>query len=133
MVSWSVTGIPPDIGSTGVAFRSGFNLASKQIEAGTTLDLEAAHREFWKQAAWGLVFGLTWNLKRFVTEEDIWKDAVAKAEEGRAGEAVEALGGCGARIWWAVQVQLDLVSEMADHGVLEDVQQFCLSQHCRSS
>ena len=65
MVSWSVTGIPPpDIGSTGVAFRSGFNLASKQIEAGTTLDLEAAHREFWKQAAWGLVFGLTWNLKR---------------------------------------------------------------------
>ena len=41
---------------------------------------------------------------RFVTEEDIWKDAVAKAEEGRAGEAVEALGGCGARIWWAVQV-----------------------------
>ena len=81
------------------------------------MELEAARQELWKQAAWGLVFGLTWNLKRwqglnlgstvhvrFVTEEERWKEAVRKAEEGRASEAVEALAGSGALIWWAVQV-----------------------------
>ena len=31
------------------------------------------------------------------------------------------------------QVQLDLVFEMADHGVLEDVQQFCVAQNSCSS
>ena len=42
---------------------------------------------------------------RFVTEEERWKDAVRKAEEGRASEAVEALDGSGVLIWWAVQVK----------------------------
>ena len=42
---------------------------------------------------------------RFVTEEERWKEAVGKAEEGgKAREAVEALGGSGDQIWWAVQV-----------------------------
>jgi len=111
------------------SYRGGFNLTSKQTGGGTVLELEAARQEFWKQAAWGLVFGLTWNLKRFVTDEERWKEAVAKAEEGRASDAVEALAGCGAHIWWAVQVQLDLVSEMADLGLLQDVKQFCLAQN----
>jgi len=111
------------------SYRGGFNLTSKQTGGVTVLELEAARQELWKQAAWGLVFGLTWNLKRFVTEEERWKEAVRKAKEGRASEAVEALGGSGVLIWWAVQVLLDLVTEMADHGVLQDVKQFCLAQN----
>jgi len=30
----------------------------------TVLEESLALEEFWKQAVWGLVFGLTWNLKR---------------------------------------------------------------------
>jgi len=132
------------------------------------LELEEARREFWRQAAWGLVFGLAFNLKRFVTKQEKWKEAVEKAEEadgterdgkdgkerdgkdgkerdgkdgtereaggkeeeadGTEREVVELLSACGDQIWWAVQVQLDLVSEMASHGVLEDVKEFCVAQ-----
>ena len=41
---------------------------------------------------------------RFVTEDESWKLAVAKAEEGRSREACQALGQSGPRIWWAVKV-----------------------------
>ena len=100
------------------ACRGGLNQTSKQTGGKTVLDLEEARREFWKQAAWGLVFGLAFNLKRwrgfnpvsnvhlrFVTDQEKWREAVGKAgEDGKAGEAVELLGSTGDRIWWAVQV-----------------------------
>ena len=89
------------------------NHTSKQTGGEAVLNLEEARREFWKQAAWGLVFGLAFNLKRwrgfnpvsnvhlrFVTDQERWKEAVGKAgAEGKAGEAVELLGSSGDRIW----------------------------------
>merc|ERR1719495_788680 len=86
------------------AYRASFNQTSTQIGSSTVLEKSLALQELWKQAVWGLVFRLTWNLKRFVTEEESWKLAVAKAEEGRSREACQALEQSGPRIWWAVKV-----------------------------
>ena len=49
-----VVGKPAEVQVAGgeVAF------AMKMVEESVAL------QEFWKQAVWGLVFGLTWNLKR---------------------------------------------------------------------
>ena len=96
--------------------------------------------EYLAKAPWGLFCGLCWIFWRFVENFEVFNKTaeILGIEKGVIFEVVDEAGAkqdyesdckdvnimaeldkCGGRIWWGVQVLLDLVEEMTSQGTID--------------
>ena len=84
--------------------------------------------EYKRLSPWGLLLGIDWILYRFITDQEsfagVEKELLVEPEKRDTERIVECLDKSGPKIWWAIQVLFDLISEMEEMGTIEMLESF---------